>query len=301
MHEQLLSSIPLFESISDEDLSYLAQRLEHRQTAEGEIVFRQGDSELPSLYIVEEGAVTIYYEENDTRVELTTIYPGQFFGELSLFDGAPRSATAVAARPTKLLALHRDDFSEYVQAYPRAALAILSEMGERLRNSNELTLRQVSRNINQEVEEKLTFGQRVADRVATFGGSWTFIGLFSFFMAVWMTVNAVRDRSFDPFPFILLNLMLSTVAALQAPVIMMSQNRQSSKDKMLAQNDYEVNLKAEIEIARMLKGQAEVLARLNQIEREMGRITDSSAALRITSSGAKLGATHPGTHPLGSG
>jgi len=97
-------------------------------------------------------------------------------------------------------------------------------------------------------EARMTFGQRVADRVAQFGGSWTFIGLFLLGMLVWMIVNTEIRRPFDPFPFILLNLVLSCLAALQAPVIMMSQNRQALKDRLMASNDYEVNLRSEMEI-----------------------------------------------------
>ncbi|MEA2343409.1 MAG: hypothetical protein QOF63_1578, partial [Thermoanaerobaculia bacterium] len=128
-----------------------------------------------------------------------------------------------------------------------------------------------SRNVLQEQEETLTFGQRVADRVASFGGSWPFIILFSIIMTVWMSINVLRVMNFDPYPFILLNLALSSVAALQAPIIMMSQNRQSTKDKLLAENDYQVNLKAEMEIAALLRGQSELLARVAVMERVLGR------------------------------
>jgi uncharacterized membrane protein len=131
--------------------------------------------------------------------------------------------------------------------------------------------RQVSRNVLEEEEEHLTLGQRVADRVATFGGSWPFIFIFAVIMTVWMGINIAAFAHFDPYPFILLNLVLSTIAAVQAPVIMMSQNRQSSKDKLLAENDYQVNLKAEMEITALLRGQAEVLARLALLERVIGR------------------------------
>ena len=142
-------------------------------------------------------------------------------------------------------------------------------MSERLRQTNELMSRQVSRNVLEEEEERLTFGARVADRVAAFGGSWPFIFVFGGVMVVWMSVNLLALAHFDPYPFILLNLGLSALAALQAPVIMMSQNRQSSKDKLLAQNDYQVNLKAELEISALMRGQAELLARIAMIERSL--------------------------------
>jgi uncharacterized membrane protein len=144
-------------------------------------------------------------------------------------------------------------------------------MSERLRQTNELMSRQVSRNVLEEEAEALTFGQRIADRVAAFGGSWPFIGVFGAIMVVWMGLNIARLSNFDPYPFILLNLGLSTVAALQAPIIMMSQNRQSMKDKLLAENDYQVNLKAEMEISALLRGQAELIARVALVERILAR------------------------------
>lgn len=279
--EDLLSNIPLFESLTADDLKSLARRLENAEFREGEVIFRQGDSG-SSLFIIEEGAVEIAYGEGKTRVILASLFAGQYFGELSLFDGAPRSATATATRPSRVVRLDRDDLVDFVNKNPTAALRIISEMGERLRQTNELMSRQVSRNVLEEEEEALTFGQRVADRVAKFGGSWPFIGLFSMVMFVWMGVNIVRVWNFDPYPFILLNLALSTIAAIQAPIIMMSQNRQSSKDKLLAENDYQVNLKAEMEIGALMRGQAEILARLALIERVTSkRLGENTGEMRV--------------------
>jgi uncharacterized membrane protein len=260
----------LFESLTDEDLDALSRRLEQIEYAEGDVIFRQGD-EGSSLFIIDDGAVDISYGEGKTRVTLATLSTGQYFGELSLFDGAPRSATATSSKRSRLIRLDRDDLVDFVNKNPSAAMRIISEMSERLRQTNELMSRQVSRNVLEEEEEHLTLGQRVADRVATFGGSWPFIFLFAAIMVLWMAINVIRWANFDPYPFILLNLVLSTLAALQAPVIMMSQNRQSSKDKLLAENDYQVNLKAEMEIAALMRGQAELLARLAFLERVITR------------------------------
>ena len=268
--QELLANIPLFESLTPEDLESLSRRLEQAEFAVGDVIFHQGD-EGSSLFIIEDGAVEISYGEGRGRVVLATLFTGQYFGELSLFDGAPRSATATAAKRSRLIRLDRDDLVDFVNKNPSAALRIIAEMSERLRQTNELMSQQVSRNVLEEEEEHLTFGQRIADRVASFGGSWPFIFVFGAVMTMWMGVNILRLAHFDPYPFILLNLVLSTVAALQAPVIMMSQNRQSSKDKLLAENDYQVNLKAEMEIAALLRGHAEVLARLALLERSMSR------------------------------
>jgi uncharacterized membrane protein len=268
--QELLAHIPLFESLTEEDLEALGARLEEDTFEPGDVVFSQGD-EGSALFLIEEGAVEIAYGEGHGRITLATLYNGQYFGELSLFDGAPRSATATATKRSRLVRLDREDLVDFVNKNPSAALRIIAEMSERLRQTNELMSQQVSRNVLEEAEEKLTFGQRVADRVAAFGGSWPFIFTFGGIMFVWMSVNIIQMAHFDPYPFILLNLALSTVAALQAPVIMMSQNRQSSKDKLLAENDYKVNLKAEMEIAAILRGQAEMLARVAFLERIVAR------------------------------
>ena len=267
---ELLANIGLFESLTDDDLESLSKRLEEHDYAEGDVIFKQGDAG-ESLFIVQEGAVGISFGEGRTRVILASLFPGQYFGELSLFDGSPRSATATATKRARLVRLDRDDLVDFVNKNPSAALRIIAEMGERLRQTNELMSRQVSRNVLEEAEEALTFGQRVADRVAKFGGSWPFIGLFTAVMFVWMGINIIKLTDFDPYPFILLNLCLSTLAAIQAPIIMMSQNRQSSKDKLLAENDYQVNLKAEMEIEALRRGQAEILARIAYLERTVAR------------------------------
>jgi CRP/FNR family cyclic AMP-dependent transcriptional regulator len=268
--EDLLSNIPLFESLTPEDLKSLARRLENIEYPEGEVIFRQGD-EGAALFIIEDGAVEISYGDGKAKVLLAHLFAGQYFGELSVFDKAPRSATATATRPSRLVRLDRDDLVDFVNKNPSAALRIIAEMSERLRQTNELMSRQVARNVLEEAEERLTFGQRIADRVAKFGGSWPFIGVFGGTMFLWMSVNIVRLWNFDPYPFILLNLALSTIAAIQAPIIMMSQNRQASKDKLLAENDYQVNLKAEMEIGALMRGQAELLARLALLERAVSR------------------------------
>ena len=269
--QELLANIPLFESLTDDDLAALSNRLEEIDYDEGGIIFRQGE-EGSSLFIIEEGAVEISYGEGKSKVCLANLFTTQYFGELSLFDGAPRSATATATKRSRLIRLDRDDLVDFVNKNPGASLRIIAEMSERLRQTNELMSRQVTRNVLAEEEESLTIGQRIADRVAAFGGSWPFIILFGGIMVLWMGSNILLLRKpFDPYPFILLNLALSTVAALQAPIIMMSQNRQASKDKLLAENDYQVNLKAEMEIEALLRGQAELLARVAYVERMLAR------------------------------
>jgi len=267
----LLSQIPLFESMEEADLAALANKLSSKSFAEGEVIFAQGD-EGDTMYLIEEGAVDIVAGSASQRVTLASLFNGQYFGELSLLDAAPRSAAAVAARATLTLVLEREDFVEFVRGRPAASLSIMHELAERMRATNEMMTRTVTRNVVEEDEENISVGDRVADQVAAFGGSWPFIFIFAGFMAVWMTWNSVTSGklAFDPLPFMFLNLFLSTIAALQAPVIMMSQNRQSSKDKALAVNDYQVNLKNEVSIEKMLRSQNELVQRLAHVERMLG-------------------------------
>ena len=278
---ELLQTIPLFESLERDDLTVLASRLREAKVARGESVFAQGD-EGDAMYIIEDGAVDIVASNDKQRVTLASLFKQQYFGELSLLDGAPRSASAVASRDTSLLALERDDFVEFVKKRPAAALSIMHEVGERMRATNELMTRTVSRNVIEEEEDKLTFGEHVADSVAAFGGSWPFIFMFAGFMAVWMLWNSLFNRplAFDPLPFMFLNLFLSTLAALQAPIIMMSQNRQATKDKALAMNDFQVNLKNEVAIEKILRSQTELLQRMVVLEQRFGAVARPSAELR---------------------
>jgi CRP/FNR family cyclic AMP-dependent transcriptional regulator len=263
----LLKNIQLFESLENDDLERLATRLEERRYEAGQSVFEQND-EGNAVFLIHEGAVDITLGQGKTQVIVASYYPGQYFGELSLLDGAPRSAGAVATKPTVLLTLEREDFVDFVKRDPAAALLIMHEIGERIRSTNELMTRTVSKNVLEEQEDQASFGDRIADKVASFGGSWSFIFLFGGIMLFWMIFNSLfKGIAFDPLPFMFLNLCLSTIAALQAPVIMMSQNRQASKDKAMAVNDFQVNLKNEIGIDKLLKGQAEVMQRLTLLEK----------------------------------
>jgi CRP/FNR family cyclic AMP-dependent transcriptional regulator len=249
---QMLAEVPMFELLDDQERRSLADLLETRNFNKGETIFAFGDVG-DSVHIVHSGRVEVFVENTEgQKIILANNERGDVFGEISLLDGGPRTATAVAIEDTETLVLDRDQLLEFITRQPHAALDMLSVMGRRLRSTDELLRTQVSRNANEEEEELLTFGQRIADKVATFGGSWTFIISFGIFLAVWMTFNVLLGkRAFDEYPFILLNLCLSTIAALQAPVIMMSQNRQSTKDRLKADLDYEVNLKAELEVAQL--------------------------------------------------
>jgi CRP/FNR family cyclic AMP-dependent transcriptional regulator len=250
--QDMIAEVPLFETMDEQERRALCQLLEVRRVDKGETVFHAGDVG-DSFYIVRNGAVQVYIENYEgAKIVLRENNPGDVFGDVSMFDGGPRTATAVATEESELLFLDKEGLLELVKRQPHAALDLLAVMGKRLRTTNELLRTQVSRNLNVEEEDRMSFGERIADKVASFGGSWTFIISFALTMAAYMTLNvALGKRAWDEYPFILLNLMLSTLAALQAPVIMMSQNRQSSKDRLKADLDYEVNLKAELEVAQL--------------------------------------------------
>ena len=248
----LLAEIPMFAPLDDEERRSLAELLEPRHFVAGEILFSFGDPG-DTLHIVRSGRVQVYVENTEgDRIVVGENGPGDCFGEISMLDGGGRTATALALEETETLTLSRDHLLELFAQHPHSALDLLGVLGGRLRATDELLRNQVTRNPNVQEEEMLTFGQQVADRVAVFGGSWAFILIFMAIIAVWMTVNVLLAfGAFDPYPFILLNLVLSTLAALQAPVIMMSQNRQTFKDRLNADADYRVNLKSELEVAHL--------------------------------------------------
>ncbi|HLJ89260.1 MAG TPA: DUF1003 domain-containing protein [Candidatus Angelobacter sp.] len=249
----MIGEVPIFGLMDDEERGALAQLMDSREFNQGEIIFEYGDAGA-EVYIVRKGRVEIFLENTEGhKIVLGEHERGDVLGELSFLDGGARTATAVAVEPTEALTMDREQLLDFFTQHPHAAVDLLTVVGGRLRAGNELLRTQVSRNINIEAAEQLTFGQRIADHVAAFGGSWTFICIFGAAMAIWVVLNStalLRDH-FDPYPYILLNLFLSMIAAIQAPIIMMSQNRQSSKDRLKSDQDYEVNLKAELEIAHL--------------------------------------------------
>ena len=250
----VLADIPMFSLLDDDERATLAELLETHHYSRGQTIFQYGDAG-DTLYIVRTGRVQVFVENNEgEKIVFGENEPGDLFGEISLLDGGPRTANAIVIDDCELLELDRDGLFHLVQKRPHAGIDMLTVMGRRLRATDELLRTHVSRNLNEEEEERLSFGERIADHVASFGGSWTFIIVFTSVMAAWMSLNiwlARTHRAFDEYPFILLNLALSALAALQAPVIMMSQNRQASKDRLKADLDYEVNLKAELEVAQL--------------------------------------------------
>jgi uncharacterized membrane protein len=251
----MLAYVPLFALLDDEERAGLADILEVARFPKGQAIFRTGDVG-GALYLVNAGLVRVSIENNEgAEVILGEYGRGHVFGEISLLDGGPRTSTARALEDTEVLILNRSHLLDMITKYPHSAMDLLTVIGARLRATDQFLRTQVTRNVNIEAEERLTLGQRLADRVAAFGGSWPFIVVFCAVMLLWVVVNTwvLAEKTFDPYPYILLNLILSMLAALQAPIIMMSQNRQAAKDRLQADLDYRINLKAELEVAHLHK------------------------------------------------
>jgi uncharacterized membrane protein len=249
----MIGDVPIFGLLDDEEREALAQMMDTRDFKAGQTIFHNGDSG-GEIFILRSGRVEVFIENTEgQKIVVSENEKGDVIGELSFLDGGSRTATALAGEDTETLVMHRDRLLEFIDKHPHAAMDLLTAVGRRLRATDELLRTQVSRNPNLEEEEMLTFGQRIADKVAAFGGSWTFIIIFAVILAVWVILNstALLSDHFDPYPYILLNLFLSMIASVQAPVIMMSQNRLSSKDRLKSDLDFAVNLKAELEVAHL--------------------------------------------------
>jgi uncharacterized membrane protein len=249
---ELLQSVPLFDGIPADYLRPLQEEAVAREYAEGELVFRQGD--IPRhLFVVEQGFVDIVLPALGADIIVASFEAGSFFGELAVFDHQPRNAAARAGPGTRLIAVPIDAVGHLLEHHHAATLHFMRVIIGRLRAADELLARVKIRNVNDMADAKMSVGEKVADAVARFGGSWTFIISFGVFLLAWMALNSawLMRAPPDPFPYIFLNLILSCLAALQAPVIMMSQNRQASKDRLQADEDYQVNIKAEFAIQQL--------------------------------------------------
>ena len=275
---QSLARVPLFQRLEPHELEHLAEDLEQVNYRAGEVIFHEYDTG-DALYVVEQGSVRIWVTDEDVQqVTLAELIPGQFFGELSVLDRGQRSSSASAIVDTHLHRLSSDNFQKFLMAHPDCAIDVINEIGARLRQTNLLVAQRASRNVNEVMEERYTVGQRVADRVATFGGSWTFIFIFGGILLTWMATNTFllthvgrgdSGAQWDPYPYILLNLLLSTLAALQAPVIMMSQNRAAEKDRLAAEQDFKVNLKSELMLEELVRKQRDRDVQIDEVMRRL--------------------------------
>ena len=257
-----IRSVPLFASLDDEAAAELRNLLSDKSVAQNTRLFRQGDKG-DAMYLIESGRVRISIHDDDKQeLTLAELAQGDFFGEMSIIDGRQRSADAHVIEDARLAVLSRDAFLSFVRTNPDVALEMLSALTDRLRRTDELLRSRVSRNVNEEAEARETLADRAADLIAEFGGSWKFIGFSMGLIVLWIILNSyILVGGFDPKPYQMLNLGLAIIAGMQAPIIMMSQNRQGEKDRLRADLDYQVNLKNELSLA-------EVLRRLDVLESE---------------------------------
>jgi uncharacterized membrane protein len=269
---ELLGTVPLFKLLDASERADLEGVFERHEFAAGEKIFSIGEPG-DSLYIVGTGSVELYVKDNaGAKIVLALAGPGQVFGELSLFDGGARTASAVALEPTMLLVLDRKDLLAFLRKHPDAALDLLTTMGQRIRNADEMLRRRVARNINEEIEIRSTTVERIADVIAEFSGSITFLVLNAAWFFAWITWNSIPGiPHFDPYPFGFLTMVVSLEAIFLSIFVLVSQNRQAAKDRLRADAEYEVNLKAELEITHLHEKvdflTEEVLARLPRPER----------------------------------
>jgi CRP/FNR family cyclic AMP-dependent transcriptional regulator len=246
---ELLKKVPLFALLDDDETAVLAGQVEFRKFAARERVYKTGDPG-GQAYVLISGKVRVSaVDEDHQEVVVDEPGEGEFFGFASMLEQTPHQTTALALEESACLEVSRDDITTLLERKPHAGMDLLTTLGRQVHAAHKLARTRVSRNPNEVIEEETTLGQRLADSVARFGGSWAFIILFGVCLTVYTAINVALDKkSWDPYPFILLNLFLSMLAAIQAPVIMMSQNRQDAKDRLRGELDFEVNRRAESEI-----------------------------------------------------
>jgi CRP/FNR family cyclic AMP-dependent transcriptional regulator len=269
---KILRQVPLFALLDDDETSVLAGQVEVRTFALRQRIYRIGEPG-GSAYVVVSGSVAVTTVDDDHQdVVVDQPGAGDFFGFASMMDGLAHQTNATALEDTVCIEINQEDIAHLVTRRPHAAMDMLTVMGRQMHATQQLVRIRAARNANELIEQEMTLGDRLADGVAGFGGSWTFILVFASILVVYTAINvALRGSAWDPYPFILLNLFLSMLAAVQAPVIMMSQNRQDAKDRLRSELDFDVNRRAESEV-QALSQKLNVLA---------DKIDDVESLLRI--------------------
>lgn len=245
----ILRNVPLFALLDDDEAAVLAGQVEVKKFGPRQRIYKTGDAGERAYVLVSGSVLVTTVDEDNQEVIVDQPAQGEFFGFASMLEQTPHQTTAVAQEETVCIEVDRHDIAVLLERKPMAGMDMLTVLGRQFHASQRLVRVRASRNPNQVIEEEETFGERVADSVASFGGSWTFIITFLLILAGYsVTSTLLGRRSWDPYPFILLNLFLSMLAAIQAPIIMMSQNRQDKKDRLRSELDFEVNRRAEVEI-----------------------------------------------------
>ena len=246
---EVLKQVALFALLDQDELAVLAGQVELKKFAPRQRIYKMGDP-AGRAYVLVSGAVRVTTVDDDQQeVVVDEPAPGEFFGFASMLERTPHQTDATATEETVCVEVDRDDILILLQRKPHAGMDMLTVLGRQFHSAQQLVRVRANRHPNEVIEETETVGEKVADNVASFGGSWTFIIIFGVFMVVYTAINVgLRRQAWDPYPFILLNLFLSMLAAIQAPVIMMSQNRQDKKDRLRGELDYDVNRRAHSEI-----------------------------------------------------
>jgi len=269
---EVLRSVPLFALLDDDETAVLAGQVELKRFASRERIYKRGDPG-GQAYVMISGKVRVTtVDEDHQEVIVDEPAAGEFFGFASMLEQTQHQTNAIALEETSCLEVSRDDIAVLLQRKPMAGMDLLTTLGRQFHAAQELVRIRANRNPNEVIEQEATFAERIADSVAHFGGSWSFIIWFSVALAIYAAVNIfLGQRAWDPYPFILLNLFLSMLAAIQAPVIMMSQNRQDTKDRLRGELDFDVNRRAESEIQGLAR-------KLNLLDEKIDDIAD---ALRV--------------------
>lgn len=288
MTVEAIRSVTLFASLHDSAAEELVTLLQSRAASSGTVLFRAGDQG-DAMYLIQSGRVRIAVADDEgQQIVLAELAQGDFFGEMALIDGKQRSADAHVIADAELAVLSRENFLRFINTHPGVALEMLSAVFQRLRHTDRMLQQRVSRNVNEEQDKRMTVSDRAADLLAEFGGSWKFIGVSLAIIAFWIFLNSyILIRGFDPMPYQMLNLTLAVIAGLQAPIIMMSQNRQGAKDRLRADLDYQVNLKNELALA-------EVLRRLDVLESERLPLLFAEQNERLGERGTAVKSTNAG-------
>ncbi len=246
---EVLKQVPLFSRLDDDETAVLAGQVELKTFAPRQRIYKRDDAS-GRAYVVVTGRVQVTtVDEDQQEVVIDEPGAGEFFGFASMLEQTPHQTEAVASEETVCIEVDRNDIFHLLQRKPHAGMDMLATLGHHFHAAQQLVRVRANRHPNEIIEEQVTLGERVADAVAAFGGSWIFISIFAVFMVAYAAANVkLGNAAWDPYPFILLNLFLSMLAAIQAPVIMMSQNRQDKKDRLRGELDYDVNRRAHTEI-----------------------------------------------------
>src|SRR5580700_1895418 len=265
---EVLKHVPLFALLDDEEAAVLCEQVRLKSFAPRQRIYKIGDNNGQAYVVVSGRARITTVDQDHQEVVVDEPSHGQFFGFASMLEQTPHETEAAAIDDAVCLEVNRNDIAVLLQRKPLAGMDMLTVLGRQFHASQQLVRLRANRHPNEVIEKDATFGERIADVVAGFGGSWTFIITFAVGLAVYMTIDAtLGKKAWDPYPYILLNLFLSMLAAIQAPVIMMSQNRQDTKDRLRGELDYDVNRRAEAEIQGLAR-------KLNVLGEKIGDVED---------------------------